>query len=84
MQACVIMHNMIIKDDRKNRARTHVGPYEFQGPLTEVDHEVPADFADFIAMHAEIRDTYVHDQLQHDIVEHVWRVKRLSANAMAP
>ena len=46
MQACVIMHNMIIEDDRKNRVRTHIGPYECQGPLAEVDHEVPAYFAD--------------------------------------
>jgi hypothetical protein len=43
MQACVIMHNMIIQDDRKNRVRRHVA---------EVDHELPADFADFLAMHA--------------------------------
>jgi hypothetical protein len=37
MQACVIMHNMIIENDRKTRAR-HVGPYECQGPLAEVPH----------------------------------------------
>ncbi|KAK1682190.1 hypothetical protein QYE76_043038 [Lolium multiflorum] len=43
MQACVIMHNMIIEDDRKNHARTHVGPYECQDPFAEVDHELPAD-----------------------------------------
>ncbi|KAK1698077.1 hypothetical protein QYE76_014774 [Lolium multiflorum] len=71
MQACVIMHNMIIEDDRKNHARTHVGPYECQGPLAEVDHELPADFADFLAMHAEIRDSNVHDQLQADLVKHL-------------
>jgi hypothetical protein len=35
-------------------AWTHVGPYECQGPLAEVDLELPADFADFLAMHAEI------------------------------
>jgi hypothetical protein len=45
---------------------------------------VPADFADFIVMHAEIHGTHIHDQLQHDLVEHVWRVKGLSANAAAP
>jgi hypothetical protein len=34
MQACVIMHNMIIEDDRKNHARSHVGPCYHQN-LTE-------------------------------------------------
>ncbi|KAK1685163.1 hypothetical protein QYE76_046011 [Lolium multiflorum] len=68
---CVIMHNMIIEDDRKNHARTHVGPYECEGPLAEVDHELPADFADFLT----IRDSNVHEQLQADLVEHLWRIK---------
>ncbi|KAK1631803.1 hypothetical protein QYE76_006118 [Lolium multiflorum] len=81
MQACVIMHNMIIEDDRKNHARSHVGPYECQGPLAEVDHELPADFADFLAMHAEIPDSNVHEQLQADLVEHLWRIK---GNTVAP
>ena len=81
MQACVIMHNMIIEDDRKNHVRSHVGPYEYQGPLAEVDHELPADFADFLAMHAEIRDSNVHEQLQADLVEHLWRIK---GNTVAP
>lgn len=80
MQACVIMHNMIIEDDCKNHARTHVGPYECEGPLAEVDHELPADFTDFLAMHAEIRDNNIHEQLQNDLVEHMWRIKGLSAN----
>jgi hypothetical protein len=51
---------MIIEDDRKNRARTHVDPYECQDPLADVDHEVLVDFSNFLAMHPEIRDTNVH------------------------
>jgi hypothetical protein len=51
MQAYVIMHNMIIENDGKTRAR-HIGPYEYQGPLVEVDH-VPAEFADFLAICAK-------------------------------
>jgi hypothetical protein len=46
MQTYVIILNMIIEDDRKNRVRTHVGLYECQDPLEEVDYEVPTDFAD--------------------------------------
>jgi hypothetical protein len=74
MQACVIMYNMIIENDHKIRAR-HIGPYECQGPLAEVDHHVPTDFADFLAMHAEICDITVHVQLQRDLVEHLWSLK---------
>ena len=84
MQACVIMHNMIIEDDRKNRAMKHVGLYECQGPLAEVGHEVPADFVDFLAMHVEIRDSTVHNQLQHDLVEHLWRLKGEPSTVSSP
>jgi hypothetical protein len=79
MHACVIMHNMIIEDDCKNHARSHVGPYKCEGPLAEVDHQLLADFADFLAMHAEIRDNNVHDQLKADLVEHLWTIKGNSA-----
>jgi hypothetical protein len=45
---------------------------------------LPADFADFLAMHVEIRDSNVREQLQNNLVEHMWRIKELSANAAAP
>jgi hypothetical protein len=64
------MHNMIIKNNRKTRAR-HVGPYECQGPLAEADHQVPAEFANFLAIYTEICDTTVHTELQLDLVEHL-------------
>jgi hypothetical protein len=46
------MYNMIIESVRKTQAR-HVGPYEWGRPLTGVDHQVPAYFANFIAMHED-------------------------------
>ncbi|KAK1663525.1 hypothetical protein QYE76_051684 [Lolium multiflorum] len=81
VQTCVIMHNMIIEDDRKNQVRRHVGPNECWDPLAEVDHVVPPDFGDFLTIHAKTRDNNVHEQLQNDLVEHMWRAKGLSANA---
>jgi hypothetical protein len=56
MHACVIMHNMIIESDRKTRP-WHVGPYECEGPFADVDHQVHADFVEFVAMYAEIYDS---------------------------
>jgi hypothetical protein len=43
--------------------------------LRRFDHQVPIEFADFIAMHIEIRDTTIHAQLQHDLVTHLWGLK---------
>jgi hypothetical protein len=47
------------------------GPYECEGTFVDVDHQVHADFADFIAMHAEIRDLINNQQLQNDLIEHL-------------
>jgi hypothetical protein len=49
--------------------------YDNQGSLAEIDHQVSADFADLFAMHAKIRDTGTHAQLQNYLVEHMWRLK---------
>jgi hypothetical protein len=69
------MHNRIIEHDRKKQATSHAGLYECQSPFAEVDHEWSAYFADFLAMHAEIRDNNVHDQLKADLIEHLWTIK---------
>ena len=74
MHACVIMHNMIIENERKRPVIDH-RPYKFQGPLAEVDHQVPAEFADFLAMHIEIRNVDAHYLLQNDLIEHLWKLK---------
>jgi hypothetical protein len=59
IHVCVIKHNMVIESDRKTRAR-HFGPYECAGLLADVDHQVLVDFANFISMNAEIRDSDTH------------------------
>ena len=78
MNACVIMHNMIIESERRDPVNDPHS-YDHQDPLTAIDHQVPTEFADFLAMHMKIRDEIVHHQLQNDIVEHLWVRKGLAA-----
>jgi hypothetical protein len=49
--------------------------YDFVGPLATIDHDLPADFAYFLAMHAEILHVDTHAQLYNDLVEHLQRIK---------
>ena len=74
MIACVILHNMIIADEREHPVIDSEA-YDRQGPLAAVDHQVPAAFAAFLARRQEIRDTNTHNQLQEDLVDHLWMLK---------
>jgi hypothetical protein len=65
MNACVIMHNMIIESEREHLVYD-LELYHRQGPLATVDHQVPVAFASFLAMHQKIRDANTHRQLQDD------------------
>jgi hypothetical protein len=74
MNACVIMHNMIIESEREHMVYDPQS-YHRQGPLVNVDHQVPATFAAFLAMRQEIGDANTHSQLQDDLVKHLWMLK---------
>ena len=41
-----------------------IEPYYRQGPLAEVDHQLPATWTAYLSMRQEIRESQVHHQLQ--------------------
>ena len=79
MKCCVILHNMIIESER-NDPMDDSEPYYRLGPLPDVDHQVSATWAPFLAMRQEIRDPASHTQLQNDLVAHLW-VRKGNVNA---
>ena len=74
MTCCVILHNMIIESEQEEPV-FDTEPYYRQGPLAQVDHQLPATWIAYHNMRQEIRDPQVHHQLQQDLVEHLWRLK---------
>ena len=70
----VILHNMIIESEQEEPI-LDIEPYYRQGPLAQVDHQLPATWVAFLNMRQEIGDPQVHQELQHDPVEHLWRLK---------
>ena len=64
MTCCVMLHNMVIKSEQEEPV-FDIEPYYRQGPLAEVDHQLPATWNAYLNMRQEIRDPQVHHQLQH-------------------
>jgi hypothetical protein len=67
----MITNNMLIKSERANTVHDDL-PYDWEGPLTKFDHEVPVEFENFLQNHSQIRNQDTHQQLQDDLVAHLW------------
>ena len=70
MTACVIMHNMIVEVERDDSLFDN--DWEGHGELVTPEGG-PASFQDILHAHHEIRDLAVHNQLQADLIEHMWQ-----------
>ena len=72
MLACIVMHNMIIEDERDLQNLDY--DYEtFDEALSiQISHENTSTTQEFMQFHHRIRDKSAHIQLQNDLVEHLW------------
>jgi hypothetical protein len=70
MTACVIMHNMIVEVERDDSLFDN--EWDGQGELV-TPQGGPISFQDILHVHHEIRDLTVHNQLQANLVEHMWQ-----------
>jgi hypothetical protein len=77
MQCCVILHNMIIEDE-KDLARIpivlNMNPDASITLPPEVSTQSSPCFADVLRRNAEIRDNTKHIEIKKDLVEHIWRL----------
>jgi hypothetical protein len=75
MTACIILHNMIVEDER-HIDEVECGDYEqFNATTLDPVSRAPTlEFMDFIQCHRQIRDRETHSQLQSDLVEYLWQL----------
>jgi hypothetical protein len=74
MLACVILHNMIVEDEREN-AKIHIDLNENIASCAlppEVNTSSNLRFADVMRRKDAIRDHPQHTQLKNDLIEHIW------------
>ncbi|KAL7176778.1 hypothetical protein ACSBR2_030179 [Camellia fascicularis] len=74
MKACIILHNMIVDDERNEQnIECNYDTIDETLPLT-VSHERTPELYEFIQNHHRIRDRQTHSKLQADLVEHLWHL----------
>ena len=79
MQACVIMHNMIVDDEYNKEEMTQDYLFE-NGDGTKfivdklIRSENDVSFSKILANRARLKDSKRHDELKQDLIEHLWAV----------
>lgn len=75
MKACIIMHNMIVEDERDLYKSLEKGNYylfeEISSPIVDCGYE-HFDYNQFIAGREKLKDKIMHRRLQEDLIEHLW------------
>ena len=79
MRACIILHNMIVEDERDGY--TQFDESVFQQPESnrnsQVDFEfssdMPSNLGNMMSIRSRVRDPKIHQQLKADLVENIWQ-----------
>ncbi|XP_019091890.1 PREDICTED: uncharacterized protein LOC104780121 isoform X1 [Camelina sativa] len=77
IRSCIILHNMIVEDERHTYSYRNIVS-EFQhGEHVDQTYTVGApgvgsNISTTITRQTRLRDKQAHDQLKHDLIEHIW------------
>ena len=72
MRACIILHNMIVEDERSSF--TQYNKFEFQ-EREEVDTfsiNMPLNLGSTMDRRTSLRNRQAHEQLKNDLIENIW------------
>ena len=76
MKVCVILHNMIVEDERDVNEVVELDYEQIDdNPTIQLSREHTNEFTKFIETHQCIRDHKIHSQLQSDHIEHLWQLQ---------
>uniref|UniRef100_A0A0D2ZX98 Uncharacterized protein n=1 Tax=Brassica oleracea var. oleracea TaxID=109376 RepID=A0A0D2ZX98_BRAOL len=77
MRACIILHNMIVEDERDEYTQFDVSEFQQRegNRSSHVDltysTDIPTNIANMMGVRTRIRDRQVHQQLKADLVENM-------------
>uniref|UniRef100_A0A0D3BVT9 DDE Tnp4 domain-containing protein n=1 Tax=Brassica oleracea var. oleracea TaxID=109376 RepID=A0A0D3BVT9_BRAOL len=79
MRACIILHNMIVEDERDGYTQFDVSVFAQpeSSRILEVDFTystyMHSNLGNMMSIRNRVRDRTIHQQLKADLVEHIWQ-----------
>ncbi|KAK3204226.1 hypothetical protein Dsin_018272 [Dipteronia sinensis] len=73
MNACVIMHNMTVENERGTDIEDLNDDESDENPRVIPSFERTIGIMEFNQNHHRIRNRETHSQLQNDLIEHLWK-----------
>ena len=79
MRSCIILHNMIVEDERDGYTQYDVSVFAQpeSNRSSQVDFmyftDMPSNFGNMMSIRNRVRDNTIHQQLKADLVEHIWQ-----------
>nr|ABE65399.1 hypothetical protein At1g43590 [Arabidopsis thaliana] len=79
MRACIILHNMIVEDERDGYTQYDVSDFAHpeSASSSQVDFtystDMPSNLGNMMATRTRLRDRTKHEHLKADLVEHIWQ-----------
>jgi hypothetical protein len=83
MMACIIMHNMIIEDEREeygeeyeyhfDKEGHYVCNYDDMGSRVTISHSAASELDALMQNYINIKDSEIHFELKADLIEHLWQ-----------
>ena len=74
MRACIIFHNIIVKDERDGYSRIDISEFE-KGDApkcSEVETERPTNLNNIFPTRNDLRDRQTHERLKNDLIQNIW------------